>query len=275
MFRELLHPNGFADESGLTINIKHFPPGTSKWNKVEHRLFSRITHSLRGQPLTSYEVLLQSISATRTKTGLSVNAVLDENAYPTGRTLTKAERTAAKQRVERDAFHGEWNYAIAPCDPSEQEPQEPDEAKAPPIPAEAAFLLTHPALTGISRERFDRLVEELEPCRRLLAEADRLKRKGVNRRGYNPGVGYLDHRHRVLVALLHHRNTITLTLVGQLIGRPPTSLNYHAHRTEPLLAFAGPDITAILADRRRSRPPRSAEALMRVIDEYDHNAIRQ
>ena len=260
----------FADESGLTVNISHFPPGTSKWNKVEHRLFSRITHSLRGQPLTSYEVLLQSISATRTKTGLSVSAVLDENDYPTGRKLTKAERTAAEQRVERDAFHGEWNYAIAPHDPTQQEPQEPDEAKAPPIPAEAVFLLTHPALTGVSRERFDRLVEELEPCRRLLAEAERLKNKGVNRRGYNPGVGYLEHRHRVLVALLHRRNTVTLTLVGQLVGRPATSLNYHAHRTEPLLAFAGSDITTILATRRRSRPPRSVEALRRVIEEYDY-----
>ena len=265
----------FADESGLTINISHFPPGTSKWNKVEHRLFSRITHSLRGVPLTSYEVLLQSISATRTKTGLSVSAVMDENDYPTGRKLTKAERTAAEHRVERDAFHGEWNYAIAPHDPSRQAPQEPEETKAPPIPAEAVFLLTHPALTGISRERFDRLVEELEPCRRLLAEAERLKNKGVNRRGYNPGVGYLDHRHRVLVALLHRRNTVTLTLVGHLVGRPPTSLNYHAHRTEPLLAFAGPDITTILATRRRTRPPRTVEALTRVIDEYDHSQTRQ
>jgi hypothetical protein len=150
-----------------------------------------------------------------------------------------------------------------------------EETKAPPIPAEAVFLLTHPALTGISRERFDRLVEELEPCRRLPAEAERLKNNGINRRGYNPGVGYLDHRHRVLVALLHRRNTVTLTLVGHLVGRPPTSLNYHAHRTEPLLAFAGPDITTILATRRRTRPPRTVEALTRVIDEYDHSQTWQ
>ncbi|WP_460764153.1 ISAzo13 family transposase, partial [Nocardiopsis oceani] len=68
----------FCDESGLTATIAHFPPGTSKWNKVEHRLFSRITHSLRGRPLTSYEVLLQTISATQTRTGLTVRAALDE-----------------------------------------------------------------------------------------------------------------------------------------------------------------------------------------------------
>ena len=109
----------FADEAGLTITVLHFPPGTSKWNKVEHRLFSRITHTLRGRPLTSYEVLLQSIAATRTSTGLTVNAVLDENVYPTGRAVTKAERKAILQRVHRDDFHGEWNYTIAPYDPGQ------------------------------------------------------------------------------------------------------------------------------------------------------------
>ncbi|MEV4251368.1 ISAzo13 family transposase [Streptosporangium canum] len=190
----------FADECGLTITVMHFPPGTSKWNKVEHRLFSRITHSLRGRPLTSYEVLLQSISATRTSTGLTVSAVLDDNDYPTGRMLTKDERKALVRRVQRDDFHGEWNYTIAPYDPQQAPPAEPEQAKAPPIPAEATHLLTHPALTGMSREQFDRLVTELEPYRRVLAEAEREKKKGVNRRGYNPGFGFLDHRHRVLAA---------------------------------------------------------------------------
>ncbi|MET9336644.1 ISAzo13 family transposase [Nonomuraea sp. NPDC003804] len=156
----------FADECGLAVTVMHFPPGTSKWNKVEHRLFSRITHSLRGQPLTSYEVLLQTISATRTSTGLTVSAVLDDNDYPTGRTLTKDERKAILQRVQRDDFHGEWNYTIAPYDPQQSPPADPEQAKAPPIPAEATYLLTHPALTGISREQFDRLVKELQPWRR-------------------------------------------------------------------------------------------------------------
>nr|WP_095877476.1 ISAzo13 family transposase [Streptomyces sp. TLI_235] len=261
----------FADECGLSVTVMHFPPATSKWNKVEHRLFSRITHSLRGQPLTSYEVLLQTISATRTSTGLTVQAVLDENEYPTGRTLTKAERSAVLQRVERDSFHGEWNYTIAPYDPQQAPPAEPEQAKAPPIPAEATFLLTHPALTGMSREQFDRLVEELEPFRRVLAETEREKRKGINRRGYNPGVGFLDHRHRVLVAVLHHRNTITLTLAAQLLGRVPTSLNYHAHRTRPLLAFATPDITAALAHPRRTHPPRTIDALQNAITDHESN----
>jgi hypothetical protein len=259
----------FADENGLSVTVMHFPPGTSKWNKVEHRLFSRITHSLRGQPLTSYEVLLQSISATRTGTGLRVSAVLDKNAYPTGRKLTKAERKAIEQRVERDGFHGEWNYTIAPYDPQQAPQPEPEQAKAPPIPAEATFLLTHPALTGMSREQFDQLVEELEPCRKILAEAEREKRKGINRRGYNPGFGFLDHRHRVLAAVLNRRNTVTLTLTARLLGRDRNTLSYHAHRSRQLLAFAGPDAAAVLALPRQTHPPRTIEALQEVIDQYD------
>jgi hypothetical protein len=261
----------FADECGLTITVLHFPPGTSKWNKVEHRLFSRITHSLRGRPLTSYEVLLQSISATRTSTGLTVSAVLDENDYPTGRTLTKDERKAILQRVQRDDFHGEWNYTIAPYDPQQATPAEPEPAKTPPIPVKATYLLTHPALTGMSREQFDRLVEELEPCRRILAEAEREKRKGINRRGYNPGFGFLDHRHRVLAAVLSRRNTVTLTLTARLLGRDRNTLSYHAHRTMPLLAFAAPDIAAALAQPRRTHPPRTIEALQNAITDYETN----
>ncbi|WP_455709549.1 ISAzo13 family transposase [Microbispora rosea] len=261
----------FANECGLAITVLHFPPGTSKWNKVEHRLFSRITHSLRGRPLTSYEVLLQSISATRTSTGLTVSAVLDNNDYPTGRTLTKDERKALLQRVQRDDFHGEWNYTIAPYDPGQEPPAEPEQAKAPPIPAEATYLLTHPALTGMPREQFNRLVAELEPWRRTLAEAEREKRKGTNRRGYNPGFGFLDHRHRVLAAVLSRRNTVTLTLTARLLGRDRNTLSYHAHRTMPLLAFAAPDIAAALTQPRRAHPPRTIEALRNAINDYETN----
>ncbi|WP_442481140.1 ISAzo13 family transposase [Streptomyces sanglieri] len=252
-----------ADDSGLDITVMHFPPGTSKWNKVEHRLFSRITHSLRGQPLTSYEVLLQTISATRTSTGLSVSAVLDENNYPTGRKLTRAERKAVEQRVERDEFHGEWNYTIAPHDPVQDPPTSPEQKLAAPIPPEATFLLTHPALTGMSRDQFD----QLEPCRQILTDAER-RDDGSDGRGRNPGFGILDHRHRVLAAILNCRNTVTLTLAGQLIGRDRNVLSYHAHRTRPLLAFGGTGLAAILT--RQTHPPRTLEALKSVIERHDN-----
>ncbi|MGW6413170.1 ISAzo13 family transposase [Streptomyces vinaceus] len=255
----------FCDEAGLSIRVAHFPPGTSKWNKVEHRLFSRITHSLRGQPLTSYEVLLQTISATRTKTGLTVRAVLDENDYPTGRKLTKAERRAVALRVARDEFHGEWNYVIAPRDP--EAPSARPRPPAPAIPPEATHLLCHPVLTGMTREQFEQLVHRLEPCRDLLAEADR-QAEGRDRRGRNRGFGVLDHRHRVLAALLSSRNTITITLIAHIMGRSRTSVAYHAHSSRPLLAFGGTEMTVILA-RRRTHPPRSIEALKAMIERHD------
>ncbi|MDV9201954.1 hypothetical protein R6M67_43060 [Streptomyces sp. Wh19] len=248
------------------LKQRHWP-GTSKWNKVEHRLFSQITHSLRGQPLTSYEVLLRTISATRTSTGLSVSAVLDENDYPTGRKLTRAERKAVEQRVKRDEFHGEWNYTIAPHDPVQDPPTSPEQKLAAPIPPEATFLLTHPALTGMSRDQFDQLVDQVEPCRQILTDAER-RDDGSDGRGRKPGFGILDHRHRVLAAILNCRNTVTLTLAGQLIGRERNVLSYHAHRTRPLLAFGGTGLAAILT--RQTHPPRTLEALKSVIERHDN-----
>jgi len=102
----------FATDTGLTITVCHYPPGTSKWNKIEHRLFSHITMNWRGRPLTSHEVVVQLIAATTTRTGLTVKAELDRNAYPTGIDVSDAELAAADVRGHK--FHGEWNYDIAP-----------------------------------------------------------------------------------------------------------------------------------------------------------------
>ena len=101
-----------ADATGLTISVCHFPPGTSKWNKIEHRLFSFITQNWRGKPLVSYAVILSLIAATSTATGLTVESVLDPSPYPAGRKVSDAEM--ATIQIERDEFHGEWNYTISP-----------------------------------------------------------------------------------------------------------------------------------------------------------------
>jgi hypothetical protein len=101
-----------ADETGLTISVCHFPPGTSKWNKVEHRLFSFISQNWRGKPLISYAVILNLIAATTTTTGLTVESSLDTTLYPAG--VTVSDDDMATIRLQRDAFHGEWNYTIAP-----------------------------------------------------------------------------------------------------------------------------------------------------------------
>jgi hypothetical protein len=101
-----------ADETGLEIRVCHFPPGTSKWNKIEHRLFSFISQNWRGKPLVSYAVILSLIAATTTETGLTVASYLDTNTYPAGRKVSDDDM--ATLALHRDAFHGEWNYTIAP-----------------------------------------------------------------------------------------------------------------------------------------------------------------
>ncbi len=102
----------FADEIGLPIAVCHFPPGTSKWNKIEHRLFSFITQNWRGKPLVSFEVIVSLIAATTTRNGLKVHSELDTNTYPPG--LKISDKDFAQVRLRRDKFHGEWNYEIRP-----------------------------------------------------------------------------------------------------------------------------------------------------------------
>ena len=102
----------FADETGLTISVCHYPPGTSKWNKIEHRLFCHITQNWRGRPLTSRSAVVELIAATTTKSGLTVRCALDANSYEKGVKVSDAEMAALN--IEGDAFHPEWNYTIKP-----------------------------------------------------------------------------------------------------------------------------------------------------------------
>ena len=102
----------FADETGLTISVCHYPPGTSKWNKIEHRLFCHITQNWRGRPLTSRSAVVELIAATTTKSGLTVRCELDANSYEKGVKVSDAEMAALN--IEGDAFHPEWNYTIKP-----------------------------------------------------------------------------------------------------------------------------------------------------------------
>lgn len=102
-----------ADETGLSISVCHFPPGTSKWNKVEHRLFSFISSNWRGEPLRDYETIVNLISRTTTAKGLHVTCRLDRRKYPTGRKVTDEE--IKQVNLKRNTFHGDWNYIINPC----------------------------------------------------------------------------------------------------------------------------------------------------------------
>ena len=102
----------FADATGLKVTVAHLPPGTSKWNKIEHRLFAFITMNWRGKPLISHQVIVQLIGSTTTGTGLKVCCEIDGSLYPKGIEVTDVEMQAIN--LSRHEFHGEWNYTISP-----------------------------------------------------------------------------------------------------------------------------------------------------------------
>jgi hypothetical protein len=104
-----------SDETGMAIAVSHLPPGTSKWNKIEHRLFSFITQNWRGKPLVSHEVIVNLIAATKTRTGLTVRAGLDTGSYPKG--IKISDKQLAQINIKRHDFHGDWNYTIGPRSP--------------------------------------------------------------------------------------------------------------------------------------------------------------
>src|SRR5215208_6807379 len=152
-----------AADTGLAITVCHFPPGTSKWNKIEHRLFSQITMNWRGRPLTSHEVVVNTIASTRTRTGLQVEAELDTDAYPTGVAVSKAQLAALP--IHRHHTHGAWNYTVHPAHPT-ADPAAPatDRDEAPPAPARRAAtlrMLSDPRLTGMHPQDLDRLAQQL------------------------------------------------------------------------------------------------------------------
>ena len=102
----------FADETGVRIHVSHFPPSTSKWNKIEHRVFCHITQNWRGKPLRTFETIVDLIGNTRTDAGLRVRAELDTRKYPKGVTATNEEMDALS--LHRNEFHGDWNYELHP-----------------------------------------------------------------------------------------------------------------------------------------------------------------
>ena len=134
-----------AQETGLDIEVCHFPPGTSKWNKIEHRLFCQISLAWRGRPLTSYDVIIDTIGAVTTEDRADRLAVLDENAYPTGPGIGDEQMRDIEERcLTRREWHGEWNYTLL------AHPARPGPAAQAPPPAPARQeALNHPALTGL------------------------------------------------------------------------------------------------------------------------------
>jgi hypothetical protein len=222
---------GFAAQSGLEITICHFPPGTSKWNKIEHRLFSQITLNWRGRPLTSHDVIINTIAATRTATGLSVTAVLDENRYPTGTTTSDEQMHDLEQHVlTRHRFHGDWNYTLHPV------PVSPPRPPAPPVltPAAAASAalapllaaLASPELTGMSRQDLAGLAASLGLSHAAAREQRLHLERGHSRRARTGPAAPFRYplETQLLAAIYHHRHGMPYTTIAALLGAHHTTI---------------------------------------------------
>ena len=168
----------FAAEAGLAVTVCHFPPGTSKWNKIEHRLFSHITMNWRGRPLTSHDVVVNTIAATRTRTGLHVEAELDTSAYPLGVPVS-AERMNTLP-IAAHAEHGMWNYTIRPSGHDAQYTTQGsgrDHDRS-----QAVHALADPRLTGMTRDTLDQLAADLSTAQAARAEQRFFEQRGGPRR---------------------------------------------------------------------------------------------
>jgi transposase len=212
----------FARQSGLEITVCHFPPGTSKWNKIEHRLFSQITLAWRGRPLTSHDVIINTISAVRTSSGLTVTAVPDGNRYPTGAQVRDEQMQDIEDRaLTRHGFHGEWNYTLLPAlRPAPQPPPEP--ATPPGAAARTAVLsaLASPELTGLSRQDLAALAASLElPWAAAREQRLHLARGHSRQARTGPAAPFrYTLETQLLAAICHHRPGMPCSHIAALLG---------------------------------------------------------
>jgi hypothetical protein len=230
-----------AAETGLVIGACHFPPGTSKWNKIEHRLFCHITRTWRARPLMTIEDAVAGIAATVTARGLKCTAVTDGGRYPGGVKVSDARMKYLEDRViDRDAFHGEWNYAIAPVPRPAPEP-EPEPASPGRVPD---AVLNHPALTGMAPEDVTALAAALEiPFAARREQENHLRRGRRRRNAVRNGDGSNGHRrltlasHILALRLRGHLN-LPLAAIAALLGTDKTTISHAITLTSELLASA-------------------------------------
>jgi Rhodopirellula transposase DDE domain/Helix-turn-helix of DDE superfamily endonuclease len=237
-----------AAETGLEITCCHFPPGTSKWNKIEHRLFSHITMNWRGRPLTSHDVVINSIAATTTRTGLTVQARLDDGTYPTGVKVTDAQMAALP--ISRHPFHGDWNYTLHPA---------PRHAATATLPAPGDQPghrePTLPELTGLTTAEMDELIARLAALRQAQRE-ERAHNHPASDTRHKPRSGrppVFPFPDRVVATVLHLRLSLpddtlahlfgtSRTTIGRALAETRDLLDQHGHRIEPVTA--PPDLPA-------------------------------
>jgi transposase len=237
-----------ATETGLAITVCHLPPGTSKWNKIEHRLFCHITMNWRGRPLTSHQVILQSIAATTTSTGLKVHAQLDTGDYPTGIQISNAQMAALP--IARHTFHGDWNYTLHPQTiPTDTTTATDDNARTP-----TPDTLTGHAFTGMTAEELTALTTALDALRNTHQEAihtayrqtlETTNHNGTRphapRSGRPPTFAFGD---RVLATVLHLRLGLPDNTLAHLFTTSRATIRRAVNETRRLLNEHGTHIAA-------------------------------
>ncbi|MEV0537530.1 ISAzo13 family transposase [Kitasatospora sp. NPDC050463] len=226
--------SAFAGESGLTITVCHFPPGTSKWNKIEHRLFSHITMNWRGRPLTSHEIVLNTVAATTTTAGLRVEAALDTGSYPTGVQVSREQLQALP--ITAHDHHGKWNYSIAPADGGTTAPAPQGADARTNALTQALLMLADPRLTGMSVGELDALRARLAPDQEARREQRRYVLRGGRRvatTGRNRSL--LSNSDEVLVTVLYLRQVCPQKVLCDLLGINPVTIGQAIKATRQLL----------------------------------------
>ena len=270
----------FAAETGLTVTVCHFPPGTSKWNKIEHRLFSAITLNWRGRPLTSHEVVVATINATRTRRGLNVHAELDEQTYPLGIAVSKQE--LRQLPIQPHEHHGEWNYTIAPTG-AEVAPTTADERAR--DRTEALHLLADQRITGMSGQELAALAEKLAPAQRAQAAQRHFEQRGGPRRRAR-GAGskrILTPADGVLITVVYQRQVCSQKVLGELLGLSDMTIGMVIAETRQLLGENGVQISpatlrfttaAALRDYAASdQPPPERSRILQLLSHPDLTGI--
>jgi DDE family transposase len=218
-----------ALETGLRITVCHFPPGTSKWNAIEHRLFSHISMNWRGRPLTSHDVIINTIAATTTRSGLRVHAELDTHTYPTGVTISDTQ--LAGLPITRHDWHGDWNYTLRPDQPD-------------PTPAPAArpeidrAWLTHPAVTGLQPAVFEEWTTRITALHGIQREAILQRRRGGQRKAApsrRPRPGSLTVAERIATTMIRNRFDLPTKDIAALLDIAASSVVRIIAETQPLL----------------------------------------
>jgi hypothetical protein len=221
----------FALQAGLAVTVCHFPPGTSKWNRIEHRLFSHITMNWRGRPLTSHEVIVNTIAATTTRTGLTVRAGLDPGSYPAG--VQVSDEQMAGLPLDRHDWHGDWNYTLRPESP--RPPGSPAPAARPARRDSAGWA--HPALTGMPPADWTQLTAALVIPYQAHREAGlHIARGGPASR--KPAGGYpaaLTLPEMILATILRARFRMPQRVLAELFGVVTGTIAKAERQIRPLL----------------------------------------